>query len=99
MGPQGGTLKIPCEIRGSMMGSPCIRHITFPRRLSRRQQKLLKEVSATPYRISGHPYDNIGVLRGVVTPRVGTLSECRYAWGQPQPNTVSLISRAKAKNF
>ena len=56
-------LKIPCQSRRSMMGSSCIRHITFPRRLSRGLAKLLQEVPSTSYRISGHPYDNIGALR------------------------------------
>ena len=83
VGPHGptGWHSLPCL--GSVMGSSCIRHITFPGWFSRGQLKLPQEVLATPYRISGHPYDNIGVLRRVVTPRVGTLSECRYAWGQP----------------
>ena len=83
VGPHGptGWHSLPCL--GSVMGSSCIRHITFPGRFSRGQPKLPQEVLATPYWISGHPYDNIGVLRRVVTPRVGTLSECRYAWGQP----------------
>ena len=62
VGPHGptGWHSLPCL--GSMMGSSCIRHITFPRRLSRGLAKLLQEVSSTSYRISGHPYDNIGAL-------------------------------------